>query len=157
MDIKSTYLWKLLSSISIVLIFYFLYICILQFNAYVKFNNKLISEEIGTDNVLQEKIAALEKALALKDEYIFKLNDNPTNLSRIIEIDGLESFFGVSSTDIILKGIAGNKALFLFQNKHYKLAVNDTLSGWKLIKIKSSRSIEFEKDGVILTYSIGNQ
>jgi len=155
MDLKATYIWKLLTAISILIVGYFLYIDINQVIDHNDLREKLNSQEIGTDLALQNKISDLEKALAEKDKYLFELENNPTNLSRIIHIEGLESFFGISSKDIILKGIAGSKALIMYQNNHYSLAVNDTISGGEIVSI-DEKSIEFEKDGIIVIYSVGN-
>jgi len=155
MDIKATYIWKLLTAISILIIVYFVYIDINQVIDHNDLLEKFNSQEIGTDLALQNKISDLEKALAEKENYLFELENNPTNLSRIIHIEGLESFFGISSKDIILKGIAGNKALIMYQNNHYSLVVNDTISGGEIVSI-DEKSIEFEKDGIIVIYSVGN-
>ena len=155
MDLKATYIWKLLTAISILFIVYFVYIDINQVIDHNDLREKLNSQEIGTDLALQNKISDLEKALAEKDNYLFELENNPTNLSRIIQIEGLESFFGISSKDIILKGIAGNKALIMYQNNHYSLSINDTISGGEIVSI-DEKSIEFEKDGIIVIYSVGN-
>ena len=154
MDLKATYIWKLLTAISILFIVYFVYIDINQVIAHNELLKKLTSQEIGTDLALQNKISDLEKALAEKENYLFELENNPTNLSRIIHIEGLESFFGISSKDIILKGIAGSKALIMYQNNHYSLAVNDTISGGEIVSI-DEKSIEFEKNGIIVIYSVG--
>ena len=155
MDLKATYIWKLLAAISTLIILYFLYIDINQVIAHNELLKKLTSQEIGTDLALQNKISNLEKALTEKDNYLFELENNPTNLSRIIHIEGLESFFGVSSKDIILKGIAGRKALIMYQNNHYSLSINDTISGGEIVSI-DEKSIEFKKDGIIVIYSVGN-
>ena len=155
MDIKATYIWKLLTAISILIIVYFVYIDINQVIDHNDLLEKFNSQEIGTDLALQNKISDLEKALAEKEIYLFELENNPTNLSRIIHIEGLESFFGISSKDIILKGIAGSKALIMYQNNHYSLSINDTISGGEIVSI-DEKSIEFEKDGIIVIYSVGN-
>ena len=155
MDLKSTYIWKLLAAVSMLMIVYFIYIDINQVINHNNLLEKLNSQEIGTDSTLQNKISDLEKALAEKENYLFELENNPTNLSRIIHIEGLESFFGISSKDIILKGIAGSKALIMYQNNHYSLVVNDTISGGEIVSI-DEKSIEFEKDGIIVIYSVGN-
>ena len=155
MDLKATYIWKLLTAISILFIVYFLYIDINQVIEHNELLEKLNSQEIGTDLALQNKISNLENTLAKKDDYLFELEDNPTNLSRIIHIEGLEAFFGISSKDIVLKGIAGSKALIMYQNNHYSLTVNDTISGGEIVSI-DEKSIEFKKDGIIIIYSVGN-
>ena len=155
MDLKATYIWKLLTAISILIIVYFVYIDINQVIAHNDLLEKLNSQEIGTDLALQDKISDLEKALAKKNNYLFELENNPTNLSRIIHIEGLESFFGISSKDIILKGIAGSKALVMYQNNHYSLSINDTISGGEIVSI-NEKSIELKKDGIIVMHSIGH-
>jgi uncharacterized protein YbcI len=155
MDLKSTYIWKTLLGLSGIIFLYFIYIDISQLLEYNELLDKLNSEEIGTDIALQNKISNLENTLADKEKFVFDLENNPTNLSRIIHIDGLESFFGISSKDIVLKGIAGTKALIMYQNNHISLSVNDTISGGKIISI-DDESIEFKKDGSITKYTVGN-
>jgi len=124
--------------------------------------NRFESTEIGTDEDLETKIQELESTLALRDQFKFKMENNPTNLSRVIEIEGLESFFGIGSGRINVKGILSSKdryrALIQFKNQTLYVVEGDTVAGGKINSISQTNLI-FTKDGEKFVYdlSINNE
>ena len=103
MNLRETFVWNLLIGASALTILYYLY---LEYNNYNEYNiawNAYSKEESGTDKELLSKINDLETKLKQKDEYKFTFKENnPTDLRRIIELEGMESYFGVSSNDCLL-------------------------------------------------------
>jgi hypothetical protein len=117
------------------------------------------SAEIGTDKDLQSKINELENKLGMRDNFKFKMLNNPTNLSRVIEIAGLESQFGIGSGQINVKGILTSKnkfkALIQFKNSTYYLEKGDTVAGGKIKSITESNLV-FSKNGEEIIYNLNN-
>ena len=149
MNLRTIFIWNIIlgaSALISLFIFYKMYNLQVDVNEYWR---KFDSEEIGTDKILQSKVNELESKLGIRDDFKFKMVNNPTNLSRVIEIAGLESFFGIGSGQIDVKGIltskGKNKALIQFKNSTYYLEEGDTVAGGKIKSITETDLI-FSKD-----------
>ena len=131
---------------------YFIYV---DYNNYNKYNKKwkeYSNEELGTDKELSDKIMALETKLKQKDEYVFKFKNNPTDLRRIIEIEGMESYFGISSDDIKVFGKVGNRAMVQYKGMTYKVTEGDSIAGGRITVLDNEKLI-FLKDDEEKRYS----
>ena len=149
MNLRTIFIWNVVigaSALISVFMFYTLYNLQVDVNEYWE---SFHSAEIGTDKDFQLKINELEGKLGIRDSFKFKMVNNPTNLSRVIEIAGLESFFGIGSGQINVKGILTSngkyKALIQFKNSTYYLAKGDTVAGGKIKSITETDLI-FSKD-----------
>ena len=74
--------------------------CSIIYNSYILYNmntelnvlwSKYEQEDIGTDKKLQNKVERLEKSLRDKKEFKFKMKRNPSDLSAVIDFEGLNS------------------------------------------------------------------
>ena len=145
MNLREIFIWNVLIGVSVVATFYFIYA---DYNNYTKYNKswkEYSNEELGTDKELEDKILALETKLKNKEEYIFKFKNNPTDLRRIIEIEGMESYFGMSSDDIKVYGKVGKRAIVQYKGRTYKVSVGDTIAGGQ-ITILNNKELVFVKD-----------
>ena len=89
-----------------------------------------------------------------KDEYKFTFKENnPTDLRRIIELEGMESYFGVSSNDIKVFAKVGDRAIVQYNGKPYKVALGDTIAGGK-VTVLNNDELVFLRDGEEKHYSL---
>ena len=89
-----------------------------------------------------------------KDEYKFAFKkNNPTDIRRIIELEGMESYFGVETNDIKVFAKVGDRAIIQYNGKPYKVAVGDTIAGGKITVLNNDELI-FVKDGEEKYYSL---
>ena len=154
MNLRETFIWNVLVGAAALTIIYFLYLEYNNYKEYTTVWNDYVKEESGTDKELLNKINELETKLKEKDEFefTFKVN-NPTDLRRIIEIEGMESFYGISSNDIKVFAKVGNRAIVQYNGKPYKVAVGDTIAGGK-ITILNNDELVFVRDGEEKHYSL---
>ena len=157
MNLRETFIWNALVGASVVFILYFGY---LNYSNYQKYNKQWIEyskEELGTDNELSNKIMALEAKLNQKEEYAFQFKNNPTDLRRIIQIEGMESYFGISSNDIKVLGRLGDRPIIQYKGKSYtNLTVGDTIAGGKIVNMTSKELTFVRGDEEILYPLRGN-
>ena len=154
MNLRETFIWNVLVGAAALTIIYFLYLEYNNYKEYTTVWNDYVKEESGTDKELLNKINELETKLKEKDEFefTFKVN-NPTDLRRIIEIEGMESFYGISSNDIKVFAKVGNRAIVQYNGKPYKVAVGDTIAGGK-ITVLNNDELVFVRDGEEKHYSL---
>jgi len=159
LNLRTIFIWNVIlgaSALISLLMFYTLYNLQVDINEYWR---DFDSAEIGTDKDLQSKINELENKLGIRDNFKFKMLNNPTNLSRVIEIAGLESQFGIGSGQINVKGILTSKnkfkALIQFKNSTYYLEKGDTVAGGEIKSITESNLV-FSKNGEEIIYNLNN-
>ena len=159
MNLRTVFIWNVLLGVSGVIslvMLYTLYNLQIDMNEHWRDFN---SAEVGTDKDLQTKINQLEDKLRVRDDFKFKMINNPTNLSRVIEIVGLESQFGIGSGQINVQGILTSKnhfkALIQFKNSTYYLERGDTIAGGKITSISESNLV-FSKNGDDIIYNLNN-
>ena len=137
--------------------FYTLYNLQVDLNEYWRVYD---SFEIGTDEDLQSKINELETKLGIRDDFKFKMINNPTDLSRVILIAGLESNYGVGSGIIKVKGILSSngefKSLIQFKNSTYYLEKGDTIAGGKIESITETNLVFSKKGDKDIIYTLNN-
>ncbi len=154
MNLRETFIWNILVGAATLTIIYFLYLEYNNYKEYTTVWKDYAKEESGTDKELLNKINELEAKLKEKDEFefTFKIN-NPTDLRRIIELEGMESFYGISSNDIKVFAKVGNRAIVQYNGKPYKVAVGDTIAGGK-ITVLNNDELVFVRDGEEKHYSL---
>ena len=159
MNLREIFIWNVIigaSALISLFMFYKLYNLQVDMNEYWR---EFESAEVGTDKDLQTKINQLENKLLDRDSFRFKMINNPTNLTRVIKVKGMESFFGMGSGQINVKGILTSKgkykALIKYKNSTYYLAKGDTIAGGKITFI-SETDLIFTKDSESITYSLNN-
>ena len=159
MNKREKLLWQIVLIVALLAITY---------NAYTLYymNNNLVSlwesyekEEIGTDKKLQNKVERLEKSLQDKRDFKFKMKKNPSDLSAVIDYEGLNSM-GVFrhfklETIFYSKKWDEYRALLSTTNGSSYYSEKDTLSGGMITNI-SEQSLIFEKDTEVFKYELGD-
>jgi len=158
MNKRENLLWQIVLVIALFAIIY---------NGYILYNmnNELISlwekherEEIGTDKKLQNKVERLEKSLQDKKEFKFKMKQNPSDLSAVIDFEGLNAMgifrhFKLQSIWYSKKRGKYMAQLETATTSNY-YSENDTLAGGVIEKITEGAVI-FKKDGETFKYEQG--
>ena len=111
-------------AISLIAILYSAYF--VGYSNYSNYQKETIQKEKkGLVGEVLEKITVLEKKLIDQDKTIFDIVDNPTKISRVIEIEGFEESYQASSDDIKLSVIMGREpditANIFYDNKQHNL------------------------------------
>ena len=153
MYLREKFIWNLLIGISTIAILYYIYI---DYNNYESYNNlwdEYSHEELGTDKALEDKIKNLETKLKKKEDYVFNFKNNPTDLRRIIEIEGMEGYFGISSDDIKVYGYVRNRAIVQYKGTTYKVSLGDTIAGGEII-VLNNKELVFLRDDEETHYSL---
>tara|TARA_B100001741_G_C16240907_1_gene453908 strand:- start:241 stop:636 length:396 start_codon:yes stop_codon:yes gene_type:complete len=128
-------------------------------------NNEMISlwekyekEDIGTDKKLQNKVERLEKSLQDKKEFKFKMRQNPSDLSAVINFDGLNSMGIFRHFKLQSIWYSKRRGKYMAQletatsSNYY--SEKDTLVGGTISQI-TEEAVIFEKDGEIFKYEQG--
>ena len=161
MNLRNTFLWNGLIGISAIIILVTIYNYYGLHSKNKMYWNKFKSEEYGTDTVLENIIIDMEKNLVKRAAFKFKIKeDNPTDLSRVINIPGMESSYGRGSRGIRVAGIRTindeQQALIQYRDVFRWLAEGDTIGGGKITSIKNTKLL-FKKDGEIHPYDLSRK
>jgi len=114
-------------------------------------NSSLDVAKQGTDMKLLKKITVLEEKLKEKVENKFVIINNPTALSRIVKIKGLEDQFQSSSNivkTLVVYGREPNlKAIVSYDGAKYTVLQGDSIAGG-IIEVIDHEKLVFVKDSV---------
>ena len=126
-----------------------------------KYWDKYTSEKYGTDKTLEDIIMEMENNFAQRADFTFKMKeDNPTDLSRVIHIPGMESSYGRGSRGIRVAGIRTiddkQEALIQYRDVFKWISKGDTIGGGKIISINKTKLL-FRKDGEIYPYDLSRK
>jgi hypothetical protein len=151
LNLKQKLFWNILTGISAVIILYMAYTTYTLNDQLSKFETKLAKEEAGSDTELRDMIEELEANYTSRINTKFKMNMDPTNLGRALNIEGLEDYYSLGSGKIHVDFIWTNKknitkAAIQYKRKMHFLVEGDTLAGGKIIELSPTKMI-FEKDG----------
>ena len=151
MNLKQKLFWNILTGISALIIIYMAYSTYTLNEQLSKFERKLAKEEAGSDTELRDMIEELEANYSSRTDIKFKMNMDPTNLGRALNIEGLEDYYMSGSGKIHVDFIWTNKenitrAAIQYKRKMHFLTEGDTLAGGKIIELSPTKLI-FEKDG----------
>ena len=155
MDLRQVLLWKILIGVSVIVVLW------VSYSAYT--GNNIYNDEIEKDTLADEglgdkeekKIRSLEQKLQEKRDNKFIIADNPTGLSRVIEIEGLEDDYQTSSNTVktlIVFGKEPNlKAVVLHNGTKHTIKEGDSIADG-LIKTIDSEKLVFVKEGIEYTH-----
>ena len=158
MNKRENLLWQIVLIIAFFAIIY---------NGYVLYNmnhemtslwEKYEKEDIGTDKKLQNKVERLEKSLQDKKEFKFKMRQNPSDLSAVINFEGLNSMGIFRHFKLQSIWYSKRRGKYMAQletatsSNYY--SEKDTLAGGTISKI-TEEAVIFEKDGEIFKYEQG--
>ncbi len=155
MNMRTKLLWDILIGLSVLSaggVGYQLY-QIDQLSKEARYNYE--SEQIGTDQDLQDKVSALENTLAERDAFKFRVKNNPVDLGNVIALDG--AGYSQRRRNLWVTGIVTGsepKALVQFKNMNYELTVGDSIAGGIIRRI-STTDVIFEKDDVTTIFELG--
>ena len=157
MNKRENLLWQIILIIALFAVVY---------NGYILYNinNESIAlwegyekEEIGTDKKLQNKVQRLEKSLQNKKDFKFKMKKNPSELSSVIDFDGLSSMGMYRHFKLENIWYSKKREKFMVQLSTFTgsnfYSERDTLSGGIILEI-SETSLIFEKDGDQFKYDL---
>ncbi len=155
---RENILWQMIiavASLSILINVYSLYN---MNNTIIKLQTNYEDEEIGTDKILQTKVERLESSLIAKKEFKFKMKENPSDLSSVINFDGFESMgmYKHFKLENIWFSKRRNKymAELKIESGTNYYTTNDTISGG-IIKNIYEKSLVFIKDNEEFIYEVG--
>ena len=156
MNVKQSLMWKILTGVSLFIIVYYSYnIGYSNYDSYKYELQKSKGAKQGTDTKLLKKITVLEEKLKEKDENKFVIINNPTALSRIVKIKGLEDEFQSSSNivkTLVIYGREPNlKAIVSYDGTKYTVLQGDSIAGG-IIEVIDHEKLVFVKDGVENTH-----
>ncbi len=148
MNLRTKFLWNVFTFLSFLTIVYTGYHLYLIYNEKVKLRQTYDTEKMGTDKDLSDKVKLLEDKLMTQVNYKFKVKSIPTDITKVIAMDGVDfSNYGVSSLRFSA-GIFGSKqhAIAQYKNNTIKVIVGDSIAGGTVEKITPTEVI-FLKDG----------
>jgi len=153
MNLRTKFFWYSLLTLGTVAGLYFGYLLYgiykEESDLWTTYNN----ESTGTDEDLSQKVREMETGFLAQANYKFKVTDIPTDLTKVIALDGLDfSNYGVSSVRFSA-GIFGknNHAIAHYHDKIFNIAVGDSIAGGVVTSITPTRVI-FERDGSVFTH-----
>ena len=158
MNKRENLLWQIVLIIALFAIIYNGYILYNMNNELTSLWVKYEKEDIGTDKKLQNKVERLEKSLQNKKEFKFKMKRNPSDLSAVINFEGLNSMGIFRHFKLQSIWYSKRRGKYMAQletstaSNYY--SESDTLVGGIIKKI-TDEAVIFEKDGEIFKYEQG--
>jgi len=158
MNKRENLLWQIVLIIASFAIIYNGYVLYNMNNEMISLWEKYEKEDIGTDKKLQNKVERLEKSLQDKKEFKFKMRQNPSDLSAVINFDGLNSMGIFRHFKLQSIWYSKRRGKYMAQletatsSNYY--SEKDTLVGGTISQI-TEEAVIFEKDGEIFKYEQG--
>ena len=116
MNLRQTLLWKILLGASCISIVYYSYILYGYYDrnqsSWKDYSNEkaeMEKNEFDNESPFFKMIEDLEKKLQDKSANVFTFANNPADLRRIIEIEGMELYYGVGTNDIDRSSVDSSK------------------------------------------------
>ena len=158
---RENLLWQLILAIALLVIVYNSFFTYKLYDQSLLLWENYTNEEIGTDKLLQEKVQKLEVSLQNKKDFRFKMKKNPSDLSSVIDFEGidaignrhfkLESIYYANSEKqfkaFITAQVSG-------KSRTYKIAKNDSVALGVILDINED-GVVFKKDNEIFNYKLG--
>ena len=159
MDLRQTFFWNVLIVLSSLTILYSSYQLWTGNELKKTLWDTYDTEQIGTDKILQNKVNKLEKDLTVRKEAVFKLKEDPTNLSNVIPMgDGLSYFRGSAALRVETYFITANgtpKVVLNHRGVNHIASVGDSVAGGIILNI-SDTQVKLMKDGDLKLLSVPN-
>ena len=158
MNKRENLLWQIVLIIASFAIIYNGYVLYNMNTEMISLWEKYEKEDIGTDKKLQNKVERLEKSLQDKKEFKFKMRQNPSDLSAVINFDGLNSMGIFRHFKLQSIWYSKRRGKYMAQletatsSNYY--SEKDTLVGGTISQI-TEEAVIFEKDGEIFKYEQG--
>ncbi len=155
---RENLLWQVILVIAFISIIYNAFFSYQLYEESASLWNNYNNEEIGTDRRLQEKVQKLEASLQNKKDFIFKMKKNPSDLSSVIDFEGIDAI-GNRHFKIETIYYSGKEKQFKAfvtaqvsgQPISYNIAKDDSVASG-LIKEITHDKIIFEKEDEIFEY-----
>ena len=116
-------------------------------------------EQIGTDKILQNKVNKLEEDLTIRKERIFKLKEDPTNLSNVIPLgDGFSFYRGSAALRVETYFVTANgipKVVLNHRGVNHVVSEGDSVAGGIILNITDTQ-VKLIKDDELKLLSVPN-
>ena len=160
MNLRQKFFWNILVIIALITTAFSGY-NLFQFNEErTRLWNNYLTEEIGTDDELQEMVLNLESEISIRKQFIFKMKNNPLDITNVLILgDDFKNF--KSSKKLRVSAYIKNPftdeefIMVNYKNHNYILAEGDSVAGG-IIKSIDLDGILFEKDGDLKKLSLPN-
>jgi len=156
MNLRTKFIWDILVTVSVVIMLvagYQLYHIIRETN---HFWETYRNETIGTDKELTDRVLALEEKLQQRADYRFKVKEVPTDLTKVIALDGtnLGAYYGMTNVRFSA-GITGKEAHAVahYRDQTFTVTVGDSIAGG-VVKDISPETVTFERDGEVVIHHL---
>ena len=156
MNLRNKFIWNILIALSFLSLIWFGWsLYNINYNAN-KLYDTFISEQVGTDDTLENKVNELEKIYALRKNMEFKTNYNPFDLSRAVSADGFggggkKGQMWVTGNMTTGKGIL---AFITYKGKRFTVAKGDSIAGGIITDITDD-AVTFEKNNTTKKFHKG--
>ena len=171
MNLRETFIWNLSILCSVIALLYCSYTNYTTYKEYMQLQEEYDTETPEMDEKLLNKITDLEDKLKNQAAYKYKFDKDPTDLSRIIKIEGMEKNFGGTGNDGLVLSFIYNtkddkkwldddktvsnpnygepfkKAYVTFKNKDYNLVLGDTINNGAVVEINADHFILLKDNG----------
>ena len=148
MSKRENLLWQVILVIAFTAILYSTFFSYQLYSQSILLWRDYNNEEIGTDRHLQEKVQKLEVSLQNKKDFIFKMKKNPSDLSSVINFEGID---GIGSRHFKLESI-----YYSSREKQFKAYVTAQISGKSILyniskndSVVSGVILDINQDGVV--------
>lgn len=160
MNLRQKFFWNILVIIGLITTAFSGY-NLFQFNEErIRLWNNYLTEEIGTDEELQEMVLNLESEISIRKQFIFKMKNNPLDITNVLILgDDFKNFKSSKKLRVsayIKNPFADEEFIMVnYKNHNYILAEGDSVAGG-IIKSIDPDGILFEKDGDLKKLSLPN-
>ena len=159
MNKREHLLWQIICLISVLAFGYTFYKGFFKQSNLTAEWEKYEKEEVGTDKIMQKKVEKLDEFLKNKKDFKFKMKRNPSDLSSVIDYDGMSSLgiyrhFKLEATFYSKRRDEYRALLMKNDGSQNYYTVNDTISGGIISDI-NEKSLIFVKDGEEFIYEAG--
>ena len=115
------------------------------------------NEEIGTDKLLQQKVQKLEMNLQNKKDFTFKMKKNPSDLSAVIDIEGINAMgkYRHFKLETAYEDSKGKWWAYVTIDKNsFKVGENDSIAGGMILNVNKN-GLVFEINDEKFNYKLG--
>ncbi len=148
MNLRTKFIWNVLIFMGLVTLGYSGYHLYDMYTIKTRLWDKYTHETTGSDEKLTKYVHELENRFVTQLNYKFKIMDVPTDLTKVIAIDGSDyASYGVSSIRFSA-GITGKKnhAIAQYHDQTFHVTVGDSIAGG-VVKEITPDQVVFVRDG----------
>ena len=158
MNLKEKFIWNFAITISVIALIWNIWnLYNLNSDASELFNKFVSeSENVGTDDELQNKVSELENNYKYRDDMKFSISSDPSDLNRVISLDGTSGYKkrkNLYANSIVSRGNGRFTAIMNFKDKSYNVDKGDSIAGGVIVNITSTE-VTFKKNNKEYKYNL---